>query len=171
MALKIFAILIALFTISFTILGLQNPYSLDISSYALGFKNIEAKQLKAYELNSSAVKSYYKASSWVRYSDKDIFENFRTFNLDFNLSAKSLKLSNEDFNRILLEGDVIYKGSDGLQFLSQKVLYLSKEKILNTNSGFKAFINGNIVNGNTLNYDLENKILEIKGVDAWLQKQ
>ncbi|MCH3853029.1 hypothetical protein LZC39_13110, partial [Campylobacter jejuni] len=39
MAIRIFGILIALFTITFTILSLQDPYSLNIKSYALNFKN------------------------------------------------------------------------------------------------------------------------------------
>ncbi|MCX2682370.1 hypothetical protein OQH60_00320 [Campylobacter sp. MIT 21-1685] len=169
MALKIFAILVALFTISFTILGLQNPYFLDIKSYSLDFKNIEANSLKAYELNTTFIKSYYEANSWIRYSDKDVFEDFKTFNLDFNLSAKSLEVSNENFNKVLFQGDVVYRGIDELQFFSQKVEYFPKKKILNTDVGFKALVNGSAINGSTLKYDLENKILKIQGVDAWLQ--
>ncbi|EHN2853841.1 hypothetical protein KK585_001644, partial [Campylobacter jejuni] len=42
-------------------------------------------------------------------------------------------------------------------------------KILHTNTNFKALINGSIINGNTLNYDVKNKILNIQGVNAWLQ--
>ncbi len=64
MAIKIFGILIALFTITFTILSLQDPYSLNLQTNALNFKNIEAKNLKAYESNTSIIKAYYKANSW-----------------------------------------------------------------------------------------------------------
>ena len=71
MAIKIFGILIALFTITFTILSLQDPYSLNLQTNALNFKNIEAKNLKAYESNTSTIKAYYKANSWVRYADRD----------------------------------------------------------------------------------------------------
>ncbi len=55
MAIKIFGILIALFTITFTILSLQDPYSLNLQTNALNFKNIEAKNLKAYESNTSII--------------------------------------------------------------------------------------------------------------------
>ncbi|EHY7180634.1 hypothetical protein K4N89_001533, partial [Campylobacter jejuni] len=55
MAIKIFGILIALFTITFTILSLQDPYSLNLQTNALNFKNIEAKNLKAYESNASTI--------------------------------------------------------------------------------------------------------------------
>ncbi|EGX7732286.1 hypothetical protein JHF35_000686, partial [Campylobacter coli] len=110
MAIRIFGILIALFTITFTILSLQDPYSLNIKSYALNFKNIEASDLNAYELNASNVKSYYKAQSWARYADKDEFDNFVNFNLDFNLSANKLELKGKEMDKVLFEGNVTYIG-------------------------------------------------------------
>ncbi|MEE6566596.1 hypothetical protein VWM73_12455, partial [Campylobacter coli] len=45
--------------------------------------------------------------------------------------------------------------------LFHKVEYAPKNKILSTNTGFKALINGSIINGNTLNYDVEKKILQV----------
>ncbi|MEE6566101.1 hypothetical protein VWM73_08515, partial [Campylobacter coli] len=51
-----------------------------------------------------------------------------------------------------------------------KVEYAPKNKILSTNTGFKALINGSIINGNTLNYDVEKKILQVQGVNAWLER-
>lgn len=94
MVIKIFGVLIALFTIIFTILTLQDPYSLNLKSYSLDFKNMEAENLNIYETNSSAIKAYYKANSWERYNDKDIFHYFTTLNFDFNLSANTLELLN-----------------------------------------------------------------------------
>lgn len=113
---KNFGILIALFTITFTILSLQDPYSLNIKSYALNFKNIEASDLNAYELNASNVKSYYKAQSWARYTDKDEFDNFVNFNLDFNLSANKLELKGKEMDKVLLEGNVTYIGLNNTKF-------------------------------------------------------
>ncbi|HEG8257601.1 TPA: hypothetical protein SF031_000854, partial [Campylobacter jejuni] len=106
MAIKIFGILIALFTITFTILSLQDPYSLNLQTNALNFKNIEAKNLKAYESNTSTIKAYYKANSWVRYADRDEFNDFITLNLDFNLSANRLEFFNKDMSKVLFEGNV-----------------------------------------------------------------
>ncbi|ARJ56314.1 hypothetical protein [Campylobacter cuniculorum] len=169
MAIKIFGILIALFTISFTILSLQDPYSLNLKNYSLDFKNIEANSLDAYELNSSMIKSYYKAHSWTRYENKDVFKNFVNLNLDFNLSAHTLELLGKDFNQVVFEGDVVYLGKDKTKLLSPKMQFNPREKILSTHLGFKAFIDGNIINGNVLNYDIKNKILQVQGVQAWLQ--
>ncbi|MCC2555061.1 hypothetical protein LKN81_02110 [Campylobacter coli] len=170
MAIRIFGILIALFTITFTILSLQDLYSLNIKSYALNFKNIEASDLNAYELNASNVKSYYKAQSWARYTDKDEFDNFVNFNLDFNLSANKLKLKGKEMDKVLLEGNVTYIGLNNTKIFADKVEYEPKNKILSTNTGFKALINGSIINGNTLNYDVEKKILQVQGVNAWLER-
>ncbi|EAJ8121744.1 hypothetical protein BHT71_02160 [Campylobacter jejuni] len=169
MAIKIFGILIALFTITFTILSLQDPYFLNLQTNALNFKNIEAKNLKAYESNASTIKAYYKANSWVRYTDRDEFNDFITLNLDFNLSANRLEFFNKDMSKVLFEGNVTYIGSDNVKIISQEVEYQPKDKILHTNTNFKALINGSIINGNTLNYDVKNKILNIQGVNAWLQ--
>ncbi|HHD0601597.1 TPA: hypothetical protein ACOS69_001300 [Campylobacter coli] len=170
MAIRIFGILIALFTITFTILSLQDPYSLNIKSYALNFKNIEASDLNAYELNASNVKSYYKAQSWARYTDKDEFDNFVNFNLDFNLSANKLELKGKEMDKVLLEGNVTYIGLNNTKIFADKVEYAPENKILSTNTGFKALINGSIINGNTLNYDVEKKILQVQGVNAWLER-
>ncbi|ECP6256593.1 TPA: hypothetical protein SG281_000223 [Campylobacter coli] len=170
MAIRIFGILIALFTITFTILSLQDPYSLNIKSYALNFKNIEASNLNAYELNASNVKSYYKAQTWTRYTDKDEFDNFVNLNLDFNLSANKLELKGKEMDRVLFEGNVTYIGSNDTKILANKVEYEPKNKILTTDTGFKALMGGNIVNGNTLNYDVEKKILQVQGVNAWLER-
>lgn len=169
MAIRIFGVLIALFTISFTILSLQDPYSLKLKN-ALSFKNIEANDLSAYELNSTMVKSYYRANSWTRYEDKDVFKDFINLNLDFNLSANTLELLGKDLKQVIFEGDVVYLGQNNTKVLSPRMEFNPKDKILSTHLGFKAFIDGNIINGNILNYNLKSKILEIQGVQAWLER-
>lgn len=171
MVIKIFGVLIALFTIIFTILTLQDPYSLNLKSYSLDFKNMEAKNLNIYETNSSAIKAYYKANSWERYNDKDIFHYFTTLNFDFNLSANTLELLNNQKNKIVFEGNVSYIDLNGTKILSQKVKFNPDEKIISTDMGFKAFLNKNRIDGNVLVYDLKKKTLQIEGVKAWIQEK
>ncbi|TKX33633.1 hypothetical protein [Campylobacter taeniopygiae] len=171
MAIKSFGILIALFVITFVILWLQDPYSLDIKSYSLNFKNIEANHLKAYDINQTAIKSYYKANSWVRYTNRDEFDNFTNYNLDFNLSANKLELLGQNMDKIKFEGNVTYLGSNKVKFIADEVEYQPKNKILSTDTGFKGLINGNIVNGKILQYDTKNKILQIQEVNACLQEK
>ncbi|MGH2267624.1 hypothetical protein [Campylobacter taeniopygiae] len=171
MAIKSFGILIALFVITFVILWLQDPYSLDIKSYSLNFKNIEASHLKAYDINQTAIKSYYRANSWVRYANRDEFDNFTNYNLDFNLSANKLELLGQNMDKIKFEGNVTYLGSNNVKFIANEVEYQPKSKILSTDTGFKGSINGNIVNGKSLQYDTKNKILQIQEVNACLQEK
>jgi len=167
LALRIFGILVAFFAIVFTILGLQDPYSLNIKSYALDFKNIEANKLKAYELNTTLVKSYYNANSWIRYNDKDLFENFSSQNLDFNLSANTFTLL-KNSDEAILQGDVSYQ-ADKMRIFSQEVYFFRNNKVLNSNVGFEAFIDDKIIKGQKIKYDLKQKILEIQGIKLWFQ--
>ncbi|HEE9013653.1 TPA: hypothetical protein R2H90_001157, partial [Campylobacter jejuni] len=74
-----------------------------------------------------------------------------------------------DMSKVLFEGNVTYIGANNVKIISQEVEYEPKNKVLYTNTDFKALINGSIINGNTLNYDVKNKILNIQGVNAWLQ--
>ncbi|MBK1972179.1 LPS export ABC transporter periplasmic protein LptC [Campylobacter sp. 2018MI35] len=171
MVIKIFGVLIALFTIIFTILTLQDPYSLNLKSYSLNFKNMEASNLNIYETNSSTIKAYYKANSWERYNDKDVFHYFTTLNFDFNLSANTLELLNDQKNKIVFEGNVSYSDLNGTKILSQKVKFNPDDKILSTDVGFKAFLNKNRVDGNILVYDLKKNTLQVEGVQAWIQEK
>ncbi|KAA6226421.1 MULTISPECIES: LptA/OstA family protein [unclassified Campylobacter] len=167
MAIRIFSILIALFTISFTIISLQDPYSLNIQNYNLDYKQIQAYNINAYELNSSNTKSYYKANSWTRYKEKDEFKDFYTRHLDFNISANSLEILNDNSNKIIFKDKVTYIGDDK-KITSDEVIYEQDKRFITSNSGFKAYIGKNIINGNVLKYDLNNKILEVQGAKAWL---
>ncbi len=167
LAIKIFGILITLFSIIFALLGMQNPYTMDLKNYALDFKNVEAHHLYAYELNASSVKSYYEAKTWTRYNDKDVFKNFVNLGGDFNLSANSLEVLGKKQENIVFEGDVVYI-SDEVKIMSEKVKYNTASKQISTDTNFKALFNDNVVKGNTLNYDTKNKILKVQGVNAWL---
>lgn len=167
LAIKIFGILIALFSIIFTLVSLQNPYTIDLKNYALDFKNVEAHRLYAYELNATNIKSYYEAKTWTRYNDRDVFQNFINLGGDFNLSANLLEVLGEKQENVLFEGDVVYS-SDDIKIMSEKVKYNTKSKEVSSDTNFKAFLNGNVVQGNALNYDVRNKILRVQGVNAWL---
>ncbi|MDO4674403.1 hypothetical protein [Campylobacter sp.] len=168
MAIKIFGILLALFSIIFTFVGLQEPFVLNFKSYALDFKNMEAKNLSVHELDASGVKSYYQAGSWARYAGRDVLENFINHNADFNVSADTLELVGEE--RVILEGNVSYVG-EGLRFSSARVQYYPKQRRIHSDANFRALVDENIIDGTRLDYDMERKILELEGVSAWLAER
>lgn len=92
MAIRIFAVLMALFSLALVFLSVQDFYFIDIKPYGIDFKNIEANALSAYELNSSQIKTHYNSSQWTRYQDKDLFSDVRVLGFDFNVSANKLSL-------------------------------------------------------------------------------
>lgn len=171
MAIKIFSILLALFSIGFVAISIQDPYFLELKSYSINFKNIEAKNLIASELNSTSVKSIYKANMWIRYQEKDVFKDFLNINQDYNISANTLEFFYNKNNKLFLSGDVIYINDDNTKITSDEVYYYTDSKILTSNLGFKAYLNNNLIIGKILNYDMKNKILKIKGVNAWLEEK
>lgn len=165
MAIKIFAVLMGLFSLTLVFLSVQDFYFLDIKPYSIDFKNVEANKLSAYELNSTQVKANYNASQWTRYQNKDIFNAVRVFGFDYNLSANELALVS---GAIELSGKVHYEDINQTRIDAQKLIYDKKKENLSTRSDFTAYKGNNILKGSALSYDLPSKELSIRGVKAWL---
>lgn len=165
MAIKIFATLMGIFSIVFVFLGMQDFYSIDIKPYSLNFKNIEANQIKAYELNSSLVRTYYSADDWVRFEDRDIFQNVLMLDYDYNVSANKLVFMDKN---ISLSGNVLYKDINDTSISTERIFYLKDDKVIFTDTKFKAFRANDTLFGSSLKYDMKNKTLDIKGVNLWL---
>ena len=170
MVIKLFGFLIALFSIIFLILSIQDPYFIDIKSYSINFKNIEANNLIASELNSTSTKSVFKADVWIRYKEKDVFKDFININKDYNISANNLEIFYNDENKLFLSGNVFYINNDNIKINSDEVYYYTDSKILKSYSGFKAYINDDLIVGDTLDYDIKDKILKVKDIKGWLQE-
>lgn len=168
LAIKIFSLLIAFFSIIFVFLGLQDAYFLDIKNYGLDFKFMEAKNLQGWELNSSKISKNYQAKSWERYEKRDVFKDFFHQNLDFNLSAGELEILNKN-EKIILRQNVLYKDAQG-EIKTQFAEYEPKNKILKSDDSFEANFNSNIVRGKTFSYDLDKKIFKTQKVKAWLRE-
>lgn len=165
MAIKIFSVLMGLFSLTLVFLSVQDFYFIDSKPYGIDFKNVEANNLSAFELNSSITKANYKASQWTRYQDKDIFSVVRVFGFDYNLSAKELKLAGDITQ---LSGNVLYEDINQTRIEAQRLNYDKKKEILSTRAEFSAYRGDNILKGNALSYDLQKKELNIRGVKAWL---
>ena len=165
LAIKIFAVLMGLFSLALVFLSVQDFYFIDIKPYGVDFKNVEAKTLSVFELNSSGVKANYNAATWTRYQDKDIFNAVRVFGFDYNLSANELALTN---GLVELGGNVHYEDINKTSIDTQKLIYDKKKENLSTRADFTAHRGSNILKGNALSYDLLTKELSIRGVKAWL---
>lgn len=165
MAVRIFAVLMGLFSLVLVFLGMQEFYVLDFEPPSVDFKNIEANKLDVYELNSSLAKANYKANAWERYADKDVFNNVFVYGFDFNLSSNKLSYANGD---ILLQGKVRYADNNQSKIETERLFYDKAKQKISTKSNFKAYQKESIVTGTAFEYDLEGKKMRIQGVRAWL---
>lgn len=166
MAIRIFAVLMALFSLSLVFLSVQDFYFIKIQPYGIDFKNIQANKLSAFELNSTQIKAHYNALEWTRYQNKDIFSRVRVFGYDFNVSANELALIK---SIVELSGNVLYEDINQTRIEAKKLVYDKKRENLSTKNEFIAHKNNSILKGNTLSYNLDSKELRIQGVKAWLE--
>lgn len=167
MAIKLFSTLMMFFALVLVFVSLQDFYFIDLKNYSLNFKSVEASNLKAYELNQSGVLGIYEASSWERFAEskKDVFDHFKAFKNDFNLSADTM--SSQDM-KISFEKNVFYEDVNQTRIYTDELDFDRHKQILSTQSDFRANRSGSVLRGKSLIYDLERKKLEIEGLKAWI---
>lgn len=164
LAVRIFAVLMGLFSLTLVFLSLQEFYLIDFKPPSVDFKNIEANKLDIFELNASSTKANYQAASWQRYLDKDIFNKVFVYGFDFNASTNTLVLTQ---NGTTLQGNVRYADDNGTRVETQRLFYDNKKKILSTKSDFKVYRKDNLLTGTAFDYNVPKKVLKIQGVKAW----
>lgn len=158
----------SLFVFAMVILSTQDPYFLAIKPQKIDVANIQAFDVFDYELNNTTTKVSYQASRWVKYQDKDIFDNLKIQAIDYNLSSKLLTKNKE---QSILEGNVTYVDKNQTTILTQKAIYDEQKKILFSNDNFKAYIGLNEIFGDNFLYDVNQKELKIQGIKAWFLEQ
>ena len=156
-----------IFSLVFIFLGMQDLYSIQIKPLSVDFKSIEAKNINAFDLNSSLVSSFYEADDWVRFEDKDSFSKVNIFSLEQNLSSNELLMQDDN---ISLKGNVFYTDVNGTRIRADEIFYVKDLKILHTDTNFTAYKDSNILLGNSLVYDLLNRQIKIEGIKLWLNK-
>lgn len=164
MAIKIFAILMSLFVFVMVILSTQDPYLFNIKPQNIQVANTQAFDVIDYELNSTNVKASYEATRWVKYEDKDIFDDLKVKGIDYNLSSNLLI---RDEQKSVLEGNVSYFDLNKTSIFTQKAIYDMDKKILYSNDKFKAYVGLNEIFGDNFSYQLEDKTLKIQRIKAW----
>lgn len=65
---------------------------------------------------------------------------------------------------IFLEGNVTLNQKEGFDYIAQKASYNKESQILKIDSSFKAFLRDNVINGESLVYDMQKK--EALGYDV-----
>lgn len=84
---------------------------------------------------------------------------------DYNVSANKLVFMDKN---ISLAGNVLYKDINDTSISTERIFYLKDDKVIFTDTKFKAFRANDTLFGSSLKYDMKNKTLDIKGVNLWL---
>ena len=166
MAIRLFSALMLFLSLALVFMSVQDFYSIELSPNELNFKNIIARNIDLYELNSTQIKSNYKADQWTRYETRDLFDEAVILGYDFNLSTKELVLEK---TVAIFNDDTIYEDINKTKIEAKNLLYDRVKKELSTNLPFKAHKDDDLLMGSFLHYDLEKKRLNIQGVKAWLE--
>lgn len=164
MTLKLFAVLVAIVALVMFVLSVQDPYFLTFKSPVASIENIQINNITLYEIDQKGTKARYKAKSWLRYDDKDVLTNFQAKNHKESLSAKKAIKQGE---LITLLGNVLYKDKKDTKILGQRLFYKVDEKLIYSKDKFYALVNGNIITGKKLDYNLLKRYLKIKELRAW----
>ncbi|MSN96016.1 LPS export ABC transporter periplasmic protein LptC [Campylobacter sp. FMV-PI01] len=167
MAIRIFYIAISIFSVAMVFLSLQTPYFRDFFKSNLEIASMEMIDIVDYGITPDIVNSKYTAKKGVKFKDRDEFYDFRGQILgDFNHTLSSKKALYKN-NTITLFDDVKYSNSDGLNYLSDEIIYNTKTKIVKSQNQFLMLKGENNITGKNLVYDLNKKQSFAKEVKAW----
>ncbi|NLY04286.1 MAG: LPS export ABC transporter periplasmic protein LptC [Campylobacter sp.] len=168
MALRVFYIGIAIFAVALVFLTFQVPYTENFFKVDIDISTMEMDGIINYEVSTAGISAVYEADSGVRFHDRDEFINFRGKMLgkDRNHSMVSNKVISKG-DELIFIGDAKYLSSDDISYVSQEIIYNTKDKTAVSNVPFILRQNENNVTGDTLVHDLNHEQTFATGVHAW----
>lgn len=172
MVIKIFYVVIAIFSVAMVFLASSDPYFSEQFKQDLSISNMQIKNLVDYEINSSKISAKYETDELNRYQKRDEFLNFKSNilrdNLTHNISSKKAIYKDDE---ITLIDNVKYENNESFEFRSDRVTYNQKTKVAISHNDFTMTRNGDEIKGESLIYDLDKKLTEAKGVKAWIEQK
>ncbi|ANE36196.1 putative lipooligosaccharide transport system, substrate-binding component (LptC family) [Campylobacter iguaniorum] len=168
MVIKIFYVIISLFSVSMVFLMTQNPYSSKLEQGDISIANMEAKNIVDYELNATKTYARYDADNIIRYKNYDDISNFDSVILKGNtLHYLSSNKATATKDIITFYGDAKYKNSDKLNYNSERIIYNIALENLKSDSDFIMTQNSDKVVGKSVLYDMKDKKIFAKKVSGW----
>ncbi|QKF64456.1 hypothetical protein [Campylobacter corcagiensis] len=168
MALRIFYFGTILFAVALVFLMMQVPYTKDFFKDDIDIATMEMRDITDYQVDINGTNAIYQADSGIRYSSHDEFENFRgkMIDSDRNHSMRSnVAISKGD--ELIFKGKATYLSSDDINYISEEIIYNTKDKTATSKVPFFLRQNENNVTGDSLVYDLKFKQTYATGVHAW----
>jgi len=107
-----------------------------------------------YELDTKGLTTYMIGDKSIKYSNRYEVENMDYTDNSSKLIA-NMKANNGLYKNDIvdLEGDVVYTREDGLEFITEKIVYNKKTGVANTNKEFIMLRDDNKVVGTSLIYN------------------
>ena len=151
MVIRIFYLVVSVFSVAMVYLAIEEPYYSDLLSSGEVSASMQMSAVTDYEMNATAVNARYEADTCNRYKDRDEC------------------LNQEDL--LKFKNNVRYINNENLKFVSNEATYDIKKKIAISNTPFVMTQNGNKITGNSLVYDLNLKTTKIKGFQGWIEQE
>lgn len=170
MVIKIFYAFIALFSLAMVLILAQNPYISNFGKANIEIADMQMSGVKDYEISQNGINSYYEASIWQKFGEKNNFFNFYGTILDANSTHKiSSQSGYQKENTLIFSGNAMYENDKNFTFLSQEIIYDMKNKILHSNVPFLATHFDNNLSGKRISYDIKNGIIRARSVNSVLK--
>ena len=166
MVIKIFYIVIAIFSVAMVFLSVQTPYFEEMFKENLNVSNMEMQGVKDYQVGEK-ISGEFRAKNVIRYKDRDEFYEFEAvINDDMNHTMSSQTATKKGDN-IKFNGDAHYQNSDNFDYKSEEIIYNQKTKIVRSDVPYTLTQGENKVTGDKISYDTKNKKTNSKGIHAW----
>ncbi len=144
-----------------------SPLKIEQTKHSRDIPLLELHKFTMYEFDTKKLVDISNGEKAIRYKDRYMLYDFIfTDNSNADIVAISAKKGLYKNETLLLEDDVLYTKSDGLEFKSQKVFYNRSKGYVQSKVPYVAMLGENIVIGNYLFYDINKKLIRSKHVEA-----
>ena len=172
MVIRIFYLVVSIFSVAMVYLAIEEPYYSDLLSGGEVSASMQMSAVTDYEMNATAVNARYEADTCNRYKDRDECLKFKGVAIrgdkEHNISSDEA-IYQEDL--LKFKNNVRYINNENLKFVSNEATYDIKKKIAISNTPFVMTQNGDKITGNSLVYDLNLKTTKIKGFQGWIEQE
>ncbi|MDA3077500.1 LPS export ABC transporter periplasmic protein LptC [Campylobacter sp. JMF_06 NA1] len=170
MVIKIFYVVIAIFSVAMVFLSVQTPYFEEMFKENLNVSNLEMQGVRDYQVGEK-ITGEFRAKNGIRYKDRDEFYEFDAVIIDDINHTISSNLAVKKGDNIKFSGSAHYRNSDEIDYKSEQITYNLKNKIVRSDVPYTLTQGENKVTGEKISYDTKNKKTNSKGIHAWYYTQ
>lgn len=149
----------------------SDPYFAEQFKRDLQISNIQANNVIDYEINATKIVAVYEADEINRYDSKDEAIVFKTTALrDRQIHSLSSDMAILQKDEVKFKGNARYENNDSVTFLSQEIIYDTKNKFLRSDVPFEMLRGADRVIGSSVVYDMNDKKMNAREIKAWVEQ-